>query len=59
LAAWEGSVMWRGVVVTLDGGEVAPGRGKGGDDTSWLMPNLLGQKMKKIHTVNSVATNGW
>jgi hypothetical protein len=26
------------------GGETAPGRGKGGDDTSWADVNLVGSK---------------
>jgi hypothetical protein len=33
--------------------------GKGGDDASWTNTNLTGpKKMKKIQTVDSVATNG-
>jgi hypothetical protein len=41
------------------GGEVAPGRGKGGDDVSWADANLIGLKNeKKIHTIDSAATNG-
>jgi hypothetical protein len=48
----------RGDSMTSVGGEVASGRAKGGDDTSWGDANLLGQKMKKIHAVDSVATNG-
>jgi hypothetical protein len=52
-------VTWRGDVVTSTGGEVAPGRGKVGDDISWADANLTELKNKKIHTVNSAATNGW
>jgi hypothetical protein len=40
-------------------GEAAPGRGMGGDDTRSTGVNLTGQKMKKIHGADSVATNGW
>jgi hypothetical protein len=39
-------------------GEVAPRRGKERDDASWADVNLIGPKMKKIHTVDSAATNG-
>jgi hypothetical protein len=31
---------------------------KRGDDVSWADANLTGQKMKKMHTINLVATNG-
>jgi hypothetical protein len=34
-------------------GEATPRRGKGGDDVSWADASLLGQKVKKIHVVNS------
>jgi hypothetical protein len=47
LAQWEGSVTRRGGVTTSVGGEVAPGKGKGGDDTSWVDVNLTGSKNKK------------
>jgi hypothetical protein len=57
LAPWEESVTRRGSVTTSNGGEVAPGRGKGGGDTVGLAQILLGQKIKKIHMVDSVATN--
>jgi hypothetical protein len=30
---------------------------KGGDDASWDDANLTGQKIKKIHAIDSVATN--
>jgi hypothetical protein len=36
---------------------VAPGRGKGGDDASWADVNLTEPKIKKIHAVDSTATN--
>jgi hypothetical protein len=48
------SVTRRGGVGTSVGGEAAPGMGKGGNDASWAGTNL-----KKIHALNSVATNGW
>jgi hypothetical protein len=48
-----------GVVATSIGGEATPGREKGGDDVSWADVNLIGPKIKKIHTVNSTASNGW
>jgi hypothetical protein len=51
LAPWEGSMTWRSGVATSVGGEAASGRGKGGDNTSWMV--------KKINTVDSAATNGW
>jgi hypothetical protein len=35
-----------------------PGRGKGGDDASWPDANLTEPKIKKIHAVDSAATNG-
>jgi hypothetical protein len=34
-------------VATSDGGETAPRRGKGGEDTSWDDANLTGQKKRK------------
>jgi hypothetical protein len=34
--------------VTSTGGETAPERGKGGDDTSWAGANLIGPKNEKI-----------
>jgi hypothetical protein len=39
-------------------GEAAPGRGKGGDDASWIKTNLTRPKNKKKYTVDSAATNG-
>jgi hypothetical protein len=44
--------------MTSTGGEVAPVRAKGGDDANWDDVNLSGQKMKKMHAVDSVSTNG-
>jgi hypothetical protein len=44
-------------MTTSAGGEVAPGREKGGDDVNWADVNLI-KKMKKIYTVDSVAING-
>jgi hypothetical protein len=58
LAQWEGSVIQRDGVMISARGEAAPGREKGGDDTSWADTNLLGQKMNKIHVINSADTNG-
>jgi hypothetical protein len=46
-----------GIVMSVRG-EVALERGKGGDDASWADTNLTRPKIKKIHVVNSVATNG-
>jgi hypothetical protein len=46
-------------VATSVGGEATPGRGRGGDDANWADVNFTGQKMKKIHTVDSIATHGW
>jgi hypothetical protein len=34
----------RGDMTTLTGGGVTPGGGKGGDDASWVDPNLTGLK---------------
>jgi hypothetical protein len=42
----------------LAGGEAAPGTKKLEDDASLPDTNLTGSKIKKIHTVDSVATNG-
>jgi hypothetical protein len=47
LAPWEGSVTQRGGVVTLAGGEAAPGREKRGDDASWGDVNLTRPKNKE------------
>jgi hypothetical protein len=46
-------------VATLVGGEATSGRGKEGDDASWADTNFTGPKMKKIHVIDSAATNGW
>jgi hypothetical protein len=35
------------IVETLAGGDVAPGRGKKGDDVSWVDTNLTGPKDEK------------
>jgi hypothetical protein len=58
LALWEESVIQRGGVATSIGGEAAPRREKEEDDASWTNVNFTRPKNKKIHTVNSVATNG-
>jgi hypothetical protein len=47
LALYEGSVTRRGGVATSIGGEVTPGRGKGGDEVSWTDANLTGSKNKE------------
>jgi hypothetical protein len=44
LAPWEESVTWRDSVMMSAGGEVALGRGKGGDDASWTDANLTAPK---------------
>jgi hypothetical protein len=44
LGLWEGSVTRRGIMAMSVGGEVAPGRGKGGNDSSWTDANLTGSK---------------
>jgi hypothetical protein len=54
----EVSVTQRGDVVTSVAGEVAPEREKGVDETRWADTNLTESKIKKIYTVDSVATNG-
>jgi hypothetical protein len=46
-------------VVTSAGGEVTPGREKGGNDVSWADRIFLGQKMKKIYVIDLVASNGY
>jgi hypothetical protein len=51
-------VIQRGGVATSIGGEAAPRREKEEDDASWTNVNFTRPKNKKIHTVNSVATNG-
>jgi hypothetical protein len=45
-------------VATSAGGKAALERGKGGGDGSWADTNLTQQKMKKIHAVYSVDSNG-
>jgi hypothetical protein len=57
LAPYEGSVTRRDGVTTSASGEAVPGRGKGVDNTYWTDMNLTGQKMKKIHAVDSISTN--
>jgi hypothetical protein len=47
LAPREGSVIRHDGLATLAGGEAAPGRVKGGDDTSWADANLTGPKNKE------------
>jgi hypothetical protein len=37
----------RGDVTTSTGGDVTPGRGKGGDDASWADANLTKSKNKE------------
>jgi hypothetical protein len=52
-------VVRRGSVTTSVGGGAAPGRGKGGGDISWVDTNFIGQKIKKIHMIDSAGRNGW
>jgi hypothetical protein len=40
------------------GGEATLGKRKGGDDASWTHANLIRPKMKKIHAIDLVVTNG-
>jgi hypothetical protein len=49
---------WRGGVTMSARGEIASGKGNGGDDESWADVNLTRLKMKKIYVVNSAGTNG-
>jgi hypothetical protein len=46
-------------MVTLVGGEATLGRGNEETMPIGLMRILLGQKMKKIHVIDSVTTNRW
>jgi hypothetical protein len=50
-------VTWCGSVMTSAGEEVAPRRGKEGDNTSWSDVNFTGLIMNKIHVVDSADTN--
>jgi hypothetical protein len=49
----------RGSVAMSVGREAAPRKGKGGDNARWANTKLTVSKIKKIHVVDSVATNGW
>jgi hypothetical protein len=40
-------VIWHGGMATSAGGEAAPERGKGEDNTSWTDVNLIGPKNKE------------
>jgi hypothetical protein len=51
-------VAWCGSVMTSFGLEATPGRGKGGDNVSSADADLTRQKIKKIHSIDSVASNG-
>jgi hypothetical protein len=44
LVSWEESVTWYDGMTTSSGGETTSGRGKGGDDVSWVDVNLTGPK---------------
>jgi hypothetical protein len=44
-------------MMTLVGGEASLERRKRGDDASWTDVNFIGLKIKKIHIVDSTATN--
>jgi hypothetical protein len=50
VAPWEGSMTRLGGVCTWVRGEVALGRGMGGDDASWTDTNLTGLKNEKKST---------
>jgi hypothetical protein len=58
MAKWEESVTRCGGVMMSARGEVIPGRGMGGYNVSWADMNLIRQKMKKIHAVDSGGING-
>jgi hypothetical protein len=50
---------WKIKRAMLARGEVSSGKGKRGDDV-WDDVNLIGSKNeKKIHMIDSTATNGW
>jgi hypothetical protein len=53
------SIVRKRAVLTLTGGEVAPGRENRGDNDSWANMDLTRSKIKKIHTVDSFVTIGW
>jgi hypothetical protein len=55
MTLWKGSVTQRGGVTTSTGGEAAPGRGKEGDDASWIDVNLTKKKINKTHAVDLAA----
>jgi hypothetical protein len=57
LTPWEESVTRRDGMEMSTRGDAAPGKGKRGDDTSWADVNLTRPKMKKNHTIDSIATN--
>jgi hypothetical protein len=57
LAPWEESVTQHSSVTTSARGNVAPGKGKEETTSVGLTRILLDQKIKKIHTVDSVAKN--
>jgi hypothetical protein len=50
-------VTWCSGVATSVEVKAAPGREKGEGDTNWAGANLTRQKIKKIHTIHSDATN--
>jgi hypothetical protein len=50
-------VTWRNSMVTSARGEAALKREKVGDDASRVDTNHTGREMKKIHAVDSTATN--
>jgi hypothetical protein len=54
-----GNVTWCSIVTTSGRGDAAPEREKRGKDVSCPDLNLTGWKMKKIHTVDSIAINRW
>jgi hypothetical protein len=59
LALWDESVTRYDEMITSVRGDALPGRGKGGDDASWVGANFTRSKIKKIHAIESSATNEW
>jgi hypothetical protein len=59
MTSWEKIMAWHGGVATSVREEAAPGKEKGGDDTSWTDTNFIRLKNKKIHTIDSVVINEW
>jgi hypothetical protein len=58
LLPWEVSMTQHGGVTTSAGGDGALGRKKEETTLVRLTQILLGQKIKKIHSIHSTVTNG-